>query len=403
MKIQINGAQIGFRTAFIGFISLLSSSVISAVGFIIIASNNWVVFDSATAVFIILFVQWQSLGLTIAKTGIEQVVFAMVSENENTYLNPAKYVYDKALPLSGIFSLVVLYVFSPWAAFIAFSTILLDTYSLIIMADLNGRKKFKTTAISNLLNYPLFFVIIFTFNCFEKLSTTVTLSMFLLSSFVRWLWLKKYQIIQPGMKEVICKVNIEMGIQQALNYWLFRADQIILALVGLKMQLFGSLGMYVFMAKFPELVSGVVAIAGAVFFPRTYIKYPFDFQAIFNQIRKHVKFVFGYILVVALCLYIYINFWKGQHIPFYLLLPFLAHSLFIILANNITYSTLRQGYLQQLLSNLGIAVLAGLLVTVFVQFNLNAMTLSLIVPIQLLIFITMSFILKWGRTRELYG
>lgn len=396
-------SQFDLKRIIVGFVSLMGSSVISAIGFIIIASNRWVSFDQASAVSLILFVQWQTLGLTIAKTGIEQVVFALVSENDKVYLDPAKYVLKKALPLAGIFSLVVHFVFSPWAACVAFLTILLDTWSLIIMADLNARQRYKTTALSNLFNYPLFFITIFLVNHFGRLNTAVTLSVFLAASCLRWIWLKSNQFRQTDFNEVACTANIQMGMQQALNYLLFRADQIILAVLGLNLQFNNSVGMYVFLAKFPELVSGVMVVAGTVLFPKVYIKYPLDRTALLGNFKKNAIFVLGYISVIVLSVYIYINLWNGQNIPFYLALPFCIHSSCIILANNITYSSLRQGYLGRLLLNLSVAVLIGLLLAFLVYYDFSVRTLSWIVPIQLIIFISVTFVLKSGRSRELYG
>jgi len=403
MNISSHDSRSELTRAFVGFISLLGSSVISAIGFIIIASNRWVSFDPASAVSLILFVQWQTLGLTIAKTGMEQVVFAIVTENDKAYLEPARYVFKKAAPLAGMFSLVVLFVFSPWAACVAFCTILLDTWSLIIMADLNARKRFKTTALSNLLNYPLFFIAIFSLNYFGRLSTAVTLAVFLASSCLRWLWMRCNQTTRAGRHEVDCTANVQMGLQQALNYLLFRADQIVLAVLGLKMQMNGSVGTYVFLAKFPELVAGVMVVAGAVYFPRMYIRYPFDSQALISTIKGYYGYIVSYVAAVTVALFAYLYLWNGEAIPLYLAVPFLVHSLCIVLVNNITYSTLRQGYLQRLLVNLTWSVLAGVVIFLFLKYDFSIRALSWIVPVQLLLFIGISLTLKWGRSRELYG
>jgi len=271
------------------------------------------------------------------------------------------------------------------------------------MADLNARQRFKTTALSNLFNYPLFFIIIFVLNHFGRLSTPVTLTVFLASSCLRWLWLWCNQTTRPGRREVDCTANAQMGLQQALNYLLFRGDQIVLAVLGLKMQMNGAVGMYVFLAKFPELASGVIGVAGTVLFPRMYIRYPFDRQAFLGTIRGYSGYIAGYVAAVSVAFFAYLCLWKGQAIPFYLAIPFLVHSLCIVMVNNITYSTLRQGYLQRLLVNLTWSVLAGAVIVLFVQHDFSITVLSWIVPVQLLMFTSMSLALSWGRSRELYG
>lgn len=391
------------RKALVGFVSLLGSSVISAIGFIVIASNRWLAVEAQVAVFLILFVQWQTLGLTIAKTGIEQVVFAMVSKDDAAYLNPLGYVFSKALPLALLFSIVVCFVFSPWAGTVAFGTILLDTWSLIIMADLNARQRFGVTAASNLLNYPLFFAGIFIISRFERLTIPIVLMVFLLASVVRWAFLANNRFVREGMREVVCTASMEMGVQQVLNHLLFRADQIVLAILGLKLQSVNDAGMYIFLAKFPELAAGVMVVAGTVLFPRMYISYPCDIRQLLGSLVKRWPLAAGYVAALALALALYLVLWKGTDISPWLLLPFLLHTLAIILVNNITYSALRQGYLRRLLINLAVAVSVGLAVAVQLHFDFNVFVLAWIVPVQLLVFISLTFALNWGRTRQLYG
>lgn len=403
MSTQGADSRSELKRACAGFVSLLGSSVLSALGFIVIASNRWVDFDQTSAVALILFVQWQTLGLTIAKSGIEQVVFALVTENDRAYLNPATYVFKKALPLAGLFSLVVLFVFSPWAACVAFCTILLDTWSLIMMADLNARQKFSTTSLSNLFNYPLFFAVIFTVNHFGRLNTPVTLSVFLATSFLRWLWLRSNWSIREDMHEVECTAHVQMGIQQVLNYLLFRADQIVLAILGLKMQQNGSVAMYLFLAKFPELVSGILVVAGTVIFPRIYIRYPFDRQMLLPTVWRFSGIIAAYAAALSIALFAYLFLWYGEKVPPYLAVPFLIHSLCIILVNNITYSALRQGYLQRLLTNLTWSLLAGVVSMTLLRSDAAVGILAWLVPTQLLVFIILSLSFSWGRSRELYG
>lgn len=402
MNIHASDLRSDFNRALIGFISLLGSSVISALGFILVASNRIIVIEPAIAIFIILYVQWQTLGLTIAKLGIEQVVFAMVSADEQSYLNPITYLIYRVFPLASVFSVVVLFVFSPWAAVVAFGTILLDTYSLIIIADLNARKRFKATAISNLCNYPLFFMVLFFVNVYGKLSITTALTIFLVSSFVRAVWLRKNQVIPQSKTEVVCRVNIQMGLQQALNYLMFRADQIVLALIGLNSQFSENLSLYVFLAKFPELLSGVLVIAGTVFFPKYYLKYPFSVNAIISKCLKNAPIFLFYAALVLLAFLAYSGLWKGSAISPNLLIPFFVHSLFILLANNITYSALRQGYLRRLLMNLAISAFSGLVMAIVVL-RFDVMLLAWAVPLQLLVFIILTLLFKWGRPVGLYG
>jgi len=205
------------------------------------------------------------------------------------------------------------------------------------------------------------------------------------------------------MRQVVCTASLEMGVQQALNYLLFRADQIVLAILGLQLQSLNDAGMYIFLAKFPELAAGIMVVAGTVLFPRIYISYPCDIRQLLGALVKHGPLAAGYVAALALSMYVYLLLWKGPDISPWLLLPFLLHTMVIVLVNNITYSALRQGYLRRLLTNLALAVSVGLAVAVQLHFGFNVFALAWIVPVQLLVFITLTFALNWGRTRQLYG
>jgi len=205
------------------------------------------------------------------------------------------------------------------------------------------------------------------------------------------------------MREVVSTANIQMGLQQALNYLLFRADQIALAILGLKMQQSNAVGMYLFLAKFPELVSGIMVVAGTVFFPKAYLKYPFDLKALLGRAWKVSGFIAAYLLAVASAIFAYLFLWKGETIPPSLVIPFLIHAFCIILVNNITYSTLRQGYLKRLLTNLTWAVLAGIALFLLVQLDFSIRVLSWIVPLQLLLFVSLTLTRGWGSKRDLYA
>jgi hypothetical protein len=391
------------KRAVVGFASLLGSSVISALGFILIASNRWHLFDPSIAVFIILFVQWQTLGLTVAKLGVEQTVFALVSERNDISMNNGRFILRTALPLSALFSLVVLFVFSPWSAAVAFLTVILDTSSLIIMAELNARKFFRVTTISNLLNYPLFFVLLFLLNLRITMNIATVLAIFLVTSSARWVWLYYNRILPHGMEKIDISCTIEMGVQQALNYLLFRFDQVLLAVMGLKTHFSETVALYVFLAKFPELAAGVMVIAGTVAFPSLYIHYPIDSGEIWKTIQKYSLVIAAYTLVLPLAAAAYMIVWKGNGVPWLVVLPFVIHSLLILPTNNLTYSMLRQGYLGGLISKLAISAVSALILILALGAYRDITILAWLVPAQLFTFILLGLLFGWGRQKALYA
>jgi hypothetical protein len=395
--------KLELRTAIIGFISLLGSGVISAIGFIAIASGRLSLFDAAGSSFVILFVQWQTLGLTIAKLGIDQVVFAAVSKDETASLSPINYVKYNPVVLAGVFSIIMFFVFSPLASIIAFMSIIIDTMSIIIVSDLNARKKYKITAVSNLLNYPLFFLILIIISYYKLLNVNTALLVFLTTSSIRYIWLSINRHIQPNMNEIQCINQLQMGLQQILNYLLFKADQILLAVIGLNNPLSEYVIMYVFMSKLPELLSNVMIIAGTIVFPKIYIRYPFTSNEILRKVSNNIIYWIGYLAIIVLALFIYDLMWKGTPVPLYLKLSIIINSASIFLINNITYSMLRQGYLNMLTRNLFYSVLIGIVPVLYLIGNFSILVLSLIIPIQVSVFIMMAVFVNWENNRVIHA
>lgn len=391
------------KNKFIGFISLLGSGVVAAVGFMLIASQRWSLFDRHFAAFIILFVQWQTLGFAVSKIGIEHLIFAVVSNDEKKYFAAGKFIVKTVVPISAVFSLAVGIVFSPWAGFVALGSIVLDAYSLIIMADLNARGFYSVTSIANLINYPLFFIILFSLNYAGWLNTEVALAAFLISSLLRSLWLARKKYVPAHFEGFSSDVNLKMGVQQAFNFLMYRMDQILLSVMGLKAHFDENISMYIYMAKFPETLASVIVILGTVIFPKAYVQYPFTIRLIGSQFKRYKLFFIGYVPLFIVLIYAYMKFWNGKSSPYYLAVPFLLNSLLIIFANNITYSMLRQGYLQRLIVNMLVAVITGLLLALTIKDGINVYVLSWIVPIQMVTFLILSLSTKWGKSIELHA
>lgn len=393
----------------VGILSLLGSGILSGVCLTLIASNRFSLIKPSLSIFIILFIQWQTLGLTIAKLGIDQIVFASISSNRQIYFKVKEYILVRILPLAILVALVISWVFSPWAALVTFISILLDTYSLMLVADLNARGLHIKASISNLLNYPVFFLMLIGGVYFLEFQENEILFIFGLSSFFRFAWTVNNKFIPKDAKAVDCRVSIRMGVQQVLNYCLCRLDQIVLPLILEEYKFIEASHKFIFLSKFTELLSAIVVIVGAVILPKVYISYPGNFSGIYKSPRSQLNkvaiiFIILGMLSPAVMLLTYINFGYGSSINFTYTLPFLVHSWCIFPTYVITYSMMRQGYLYGLLRNLSISIGIGLVVfAIALYYKLSwEHTLPWLVPIQLITFIALAFIFKWGVKRELY-
>ena len=381
---------------------LLGSGIISALGLTLIASNRWNLLDSAIVTFVILYMTWQTLGLTITKMGIDQVIFASVSQDQTIFFGERKFFKKWVFPISAGFSILIAIIFSSWAGVVAFLTIILDTHSLMIMADLNARNHYGITAFSNLLNYPLFFIFILISSYYIKLNITIILLFFLGTSLIRWIWLNSRKTSPHGKREVTSGIGVEMGLLQVFNYLMFKLDQIVLASTLFIVANNNFLAEYLFMAKFPELVSGILTAVGTILFPKLYITYPLKS----NNSLKIIKQICLNLLTVFLTVIgslIYKLLWNGHELlSWYFVIPFLVHSAFIYIVNNISYSMIRQGYIRRLLLNLVSSVISGFVIVVILYSQNNYSFLIWIVPLQLGLFSLFSFNIPWGKRKEIY-
>src|SRR5665213_323193 len=104
--------QIENQKTFKGIIGLLSSGIFAAIAFTIIASNRLPQISKSEIIFLLLFVQWQTLGLTIVKMGIDQLVFAAVSIENHLFFSFGRFFLTRAFPCCLCFGITASFVFT---------------------------------------------------------------------------------------------------------------------------------------------------------------------------------------------------------------------------------------------------------------------------------------------------
>jgi hypothetical protein len=390
-----------------GCAALLGSGVVSAVGFVLITSNRWQLVKPAVGVFIVLFVQWQMLGLTIAKLGVDQVAFAVTTEDRSRVPSVTEHLRRRTFPLAAIFSLVVAVVFSPLAALVCLLSVLLDTDATVASADLNGRERFVAVAIANLLKYPLFFIVVFAVHATTGLTSVGALAAFLATSALRWLWLAAQREALKTLPRVVCTTNLAMGYQQLLNYITFRGDQLLLATgIGAAVIQTGGpdfLQKYLFLARYPDLVSGVMVVLGVVLLPRLFLPYPIEGFRLRSAVVRHWPWLLAYVAAIATPILFQSLLWQGSTIHRWLLVAFVASALLILPANVLTYSMIRQGHLAALVRNLTWAIVGGLVLNGVGYALSTPIPLVLTIPTQLSLFVTLGLTTSWGARKALYA
>lgn len=391
------------RSTILGLLSLVGSGMLAALCFSLLASQRVSAVSSDLVVYTVLFVQWQTLGLTVVKLGIEQVVFAAVSADRELSFDSRPFIVRTAAPLLLAFALVLGLVFSPLASVIICVSILADVSSLILQAELNAHRQYQLSSVANLLNYPVFFLLFFTLVFLGGANRTTVLLAFATSSAIRWAWLFTVSRSRRGKKKVVVQQRFLMGLQQSFNYVMFKSDQLLVAALlylGTTVVSADAAERLVFLAKFPELISGVAVIVGTVAYPRIPLQVPDGTaEARRKQVQESVAVIAAGALLLVIPFIAYRFVWGGSGWTWGLALPYFLHGALVFTANRITFSLLQQGLLIDLIRNLVISVTAGAAMFLGVSLYRSDAAIAWMVPAQLVAFLACFYALPFGARR----
>jgi len=374
---------------------LLFSGVVAAFFLAIISSQRIALLQGAAAVQLLLFIQWQTFGITVAKLGIDQAIFSVVSNDLRLRFSVADFLLTRTIPLALLAGAAIGWFISPIAGVVAAVTIVLDVLSLMFAADCNARQRYSVNAIANFLNYPLFFLLGFVL-LFAGFGINGMYAAFLVSSIIKAAWIvaRSDRPEDARLEQVQFTGSTIMAAQQIGNYLLFKSDQIVLialtTLLAGHSHLLGT-ERYLFLAKYPELVSSGLVVLGLYVFPRMAIadletRHRLVFEAPWLR-WTYVALGVGLLLGIGL----YQLTWNRDQSrsPAYWLtvVPFVAQAMLILPANAITYALVAKGYARTLVSTLVAGLLSGSVLLIGAVLLKSAALLSCIVPLQLLVFV----------------
>ena len=395
---------------YLAILHLLGSGAVAAIGLTLIASGRLHIMAAELTVFLLLFVHWQVLGVVICKVGLDQLVFA-VSRDPTVHLELAKVMMCRVAPLAIVFSCACLWVFPPLVCVAICASVVCDVLSTLLLAELNGRGQHGSAAFAGLLNYPVFFVLLALVPLVMSPNVLAVAATFGLSSLGRASWLGCLRRKPEGAVDARPTGSVGLVTQPVLNHILFRADQLALAIPALR----GAIGVsdlaelraYLFLAKLPELVAGLVTVVGAVAFPRWALQPPEE-SDVGRQLRRGPR---GQLLamsvpILGLCTALYMMFWAGAgRLTFWNGVPFFTNALLILPVNLLTYSMIARGRIHGLLRCLVPSVIPCAMTVVLVCLTKVEFPIwgwACVVPIQLGIFVTLSANLGWGAAIGLF-
>lgn len=240
------------RSYIIKGIHLLGSGLLASIGFVLFAQGDLFLVDQVAVNKFLSFVAAQMLVVTIAKAGVDQQIFARFLGHEGRLRFGRRF-----------FSLLLLvaclsfFYYSRTNCLVLASSlsvsVLLDVPSISYQSRLNGMLYTNKLLISNLLNYPFFFIFIYIIQFKIELTLSLLCQIFVFCSLLRFVFLFYDHLKDDSSNIVEVKQNYKVGIYQGLNYWLFRSAQLLPNVLGFQVSEF-SLGHLFFQWKFVEMI-----------------------------------------------------------------------------------------------------------------------------------------------------
>lgn len=373
-------------------LALLGSGGVASLGFAALTSGRVSAMDSAVAVGLLLFIQWQVIGITIAKLGVESLVFVTVHRDPSVRPTLRHHIATRTLPLALLFSILVGFIFSPVIGALCFVSVALDAHAASMVAELSARERFMETAFVSLLNYPLFFLVLFTLSSWSRLDLIDVLVIFTGSSFARWIYLRLRARRNRTLRPISVVAGVGMGMQQLLNFLLFRIDQLFLgtalAAAVISTQSGDFVRQFVYLARYPELASNVVVALAAMVLPRLFMRQPKMWQDAVLHLRRH-RLLAALTVLGGVCAFIvYVTIWEGSTIPVLFGVPFLISALTALPVNAVSYSFIREQRIRLLVRNLAVSVGIGAILLLVAYWTGSVYPLLYAVPVQQIVFLT---------------
>ena len=379
--------------SFVRFLVFSGAGFLSAVCLSLMLSGRLALISVENAVFLSAFLSTQALGLTLVKCGADQYVYACGSRSPPQFPSYPGLLRFPILPISALYCIGLAVVgVDNWLLIACALSLPLDALGVIRISELSARRKFENCAIATVANNPLFFGLSLAAAYHGALSPKSLLVLYCLTSVMRLVLTSVSREISGVRREVLA-IPVILGVQQILNYALFRLDSAAVATSFVLMKAdvdkqtlpFQQL---MYLLKFPELVAGISSLIGLyLFIPAVHaLEGASELDA--SQRRRLRLAAGGVIAVIMLCGFGYFLLWKGEsELSPYMSSLVLLQACGILPANFVTFVELRRGRIPNLVrwllccAGLGVVILS-------VGFTLSSPLIILTaVPFQLLLYI----------------
>lgn len=211
---------------------LVSSGFIGGLGMLLLTSGRVFEMDSTLITATIVFIAWQTLGVTVSKLGSDQIVFATSVGNPHL-IDMRPVIKRKVVPIAAAFALFSIFKYPVLTILVLFISIVLDAASILLQAKLNAELEVKKVFTASLLNYPAFLLMLYVVTLAGNVGLQSVAVCFLLSSLLRCTYLtlaSKIWNVRAYHAAIPLKGSIVLGAYQGINYWIFKGGQVMAGL-----------------------------------------------------------------------------------------------------------------------------------------------------------------------------
>ena len=383
-----------YKQYFPVIVKLLGSGLLTSLGFVLLSSGKFDYISNELSVKILLFIQFQIIGITISKYGLDSLVFAKMIGNSNSVYDPLEYIKKKGILLAilcaGVYAIMYDYTY----ALVIFCTIVFDVYSVVAIVQMNVMKHYNYALFANIAAYPLFFGVLLVSSLFFEYSYGQMIVLYVACIFLRFLlsWIfimKKKKTEDIELMEL--EVPFSLGIQQILNFSLFKIDQIIISLGAVLLVFLGIAGQDIqqilFLSKFPELVSGVLVSLSFLYAPYLIIE---SREGLIAVLDKYKWILVLYSVGMAVALWVYTLIWRGEaDLDIVYAVSYLIVSVLAVFVNMVTLGYLKKNEVNILVKNLVISSGIGVVFLLIIPFLGMGRYMVCCVPVQMLFFLAL--------------
>jgi hypothetical protein len=368
-------------------ISVIGTGLVGAICIALMTSGKVSFVSADAAARLAIFIAFQVLGVTLVKAGLDSYVFARAATEQAGALYNLRSVFRTTLLRAWIvFSIGSYFVLGSWlGAVICSVSVLCDVYAAVRTAEFTARKHFRIVALANMAKYPLYFLLLFIVGPFLAIGYNDLLYLFLFVSLLRSLVL--FVISARFTLELVPAYSFGLlGAQQVFNYLLFRLDQVSIPFLSRSIPTLDatSLSNFVFLTKYPELVSYFAAALGSIVFPKLMVHWGSNCD---DYRRERWLTNIGLFFLCGFGLLFYVMALHGGLDIVFVFLPLVLAACLSFEVNFLTFRMLATNSFRHLLIGLVVGVFFGMITGIFAGVTQSVILIYWIVPVQLFIFL----------------